>query len=454
MSQRELKNEVHSIDINNIMNDINLQTKTISLLLDPLDHVFREQIIDIIHIDYFESVYHKLVLKYAKKYIDKYNTIPGRETLKQTITFNVKDKTQLPELHELVDIIFDYEVKDKEFIVETTLDFFRKQSLKKSLLKAAEQFDIGNFNEISNTITNAMKKFEPKSKGHNYFRDFLKRMEDRIRNPVACFPGLDEYIRGGLAGGELAIVLSPTGGGKSMFLVKIGAEAFRSGKKVVYYSLELNEVSIGNRFDACLNNVPITYVNQYKDNIEDTMKNIHSIGGDLNIVEYLNQKPTVNTLRNHLTSMYRESGFKPDIIIVDYADLMKPTTHYSEKRHSLTDIYENLRNLGNEFNVPIWTASQVNRSGYNNEDFSLANIAEDIGKANTADLILGVARTNASKVNKVAKLLVMKNRNGSDGFALDMIFDTSKVQLKITSPDKDSGKIHLDGLNLEKKINN
>ena len=452
MNEKVLNEEVYAIEIANILNDTNLQTKIIKLILDEDDSKFRDEIWDIIKLDFFESSLHKFVLKYLIQYVNKYNRIPPEDTLQLLLSKYVKDEDEKEKVREFVRYIFSYEVKDKDFVIETTLDFFRKQALKKTLFKAAEQFDVGNFNEIANTINNALKKFEPKSRGHNYLRDIKKRMAEKVRNPITCLPGLDKSIGGGLAAGELGIILSPTGGGKSMLLVRFGAEAFRAGYKVLYFTLELSDEAIGVRFDACLNNFPMNFVRQYEEQITATANKIAAKGGELIIEPYLETKPTVNTLKNKILTLKRESGFVPDVIIVDYADLMKPAVHYSDKRHGLTDIYESLINLGNEMKCPVWTASQVNRGGYENEGFSVANIAEDIGKANTADLIVGVVRTKPNKLAKNAKLQIMKNRNGADGYDLDMLFDTSTVQIEINSVDA-TGVVNLSGFQMEEQIN-
>ena len=450
MDEKVLKDQME-LKIENIFNDINLQTKIIQLILDPENTSFREQIWDIIKLDFFESQHHKFILKYLIHYINRFNEIPKQDTLKIILSSHLKNQDEKEQIFELVDYIFNNTtVYDKEYITEITLNFFRKQSFKKSLIKAAENFESGEFVDIASSINEAIKKFEPKSKGHDYIKDVKLRMVEKVRKVVPCMPGLNEEIGGGLANGELGIILAPTGGGKSMLLVAFAAEAFKCGKKVLYITLELEDVAVGKRFDAYLNNVPLSYIREYEEIVTETTRIYEAKGSKLIIEPYLSSKPTINTIKNKILSLKRESDFKPDVVFVDYADLMKPSVHYSEKRHSLTDIYENLRNLANELELPIWTASQVNRGGYDTESFSLSNIAEDMGKANTADLILGIVRGKKEKQNKVAKLMVMKNRNGKDGYDLDMKFDTIRVQMEITS-----GTIKepiLNGLSMEKNL--
>ena len=106
-----------------------------------------------------------------------------------------------------------------------------------------------------------------------------------------------------------------------------------------------------------------------------------------------------------------------------------------------------------EMNIPIWTASQTSRMSINKTEFDISAISESLGKAQTADVIVGVARNDTDKIARKAKLMIMKNRNGQDGDSMDMIFDTRKVNIKINSPTH-TGQIHMDGLQMEQDILN
>jgi replicative DNA helicase len=266
--------------------------------------------------------------------------------------------------------------------------------------------------------------------------------------------GLDPIIGGGLSGGELGIVLAPTGGGKSMALVKFAANAMLDGKKVVYYSLEMKEEKIGHRFDAALNRIPLKHVTEYVDTIRETSKYIKQKGGALFIKEFPTGTATVNTLRTHLETLERDHGIVPDVVMVDYADIMKSTSEYSERRYNLTSIYETLRALAMELNIPIWTASQANREAINSPKFDLRVISESLGKAQTADVILGVGRTEEDKLVKKGKMMILKNRNGEDGFAIDLHFDTSNLDIRVLQDlnTSQSGISNLQGLEIENLI--
>ena len=433
------------------MKEISFQTKLIKIFLE--DEFFSQQISDILHAKYFDNINHKILFQHIIKYIGKYNLMPNYETLKSVIKYK-ETGIQQEQIIELVDIVSQYKHNDKKFIEEITLEFCKKQSLKKGLLRAAKAWENEDYDNISVIIGESLKLGEPKSSGHNYLVDVEKRLVVERRNPITAMEGLNSIIGGGLSGGELAILLAPTGGGKSMGLVKLASNAILDGKKAIYYSLEMKEEKIGHRFDAALNNIPLKYVTEYVDKIRETSEYIKNKGGDLFIKEFPTGTASVNTLRAHLQNLEREFGIKPDVIFVDYADIMKSTSEYSERRYSLTSIYESLRALAMEIDIPIWTATQANRDAINSPKFDLKVISESLGKAQTADLILGIGRTEEDKLEKRAKMMILKNRNGEDGFTIDLHFDTSNLDIRVLQDVNQSklGVSNISGLNIEDLI--
>lgn len=431
----EIKSSINNIKDNNILLDDKFQTKLIKLIIE--DEKFSEQILEILKPEYFDSIFTKIILKYIIDYYNKYNLLPEYDTINNLINEKESDSLVKEKLIDLLHILKDLNVTDKQYVKDISIDFCRKQSLKKGLLEAADSWEKGDYELIQKIITDSIKLGEIKDTGHNYIQDLEKRLIRQFRKPVPCLDRLDEQIGGGLSGGELGVILSPTGGGKSMMLVKFASTAIQLGKKVIYYSLELAERVIGNRFDACLTDIQLKNILDNPDAIRERLEEIKQAGGNLMIKEFPTGSATVNTIRNHIKTLERDN-FIPDEIFVDYADIMKPTSTYVEKRHSLTQIYESLRALSMELNVPIWTASQAGRQAINSARFDLSVISESLGKAQTADVILGLARTDENKREKKAQLIVLKNRNGNDGFELPLLFDTSKVFIAIDNSNSPS----------------
>jgi replicative DNA helicase len=439
---------VEDIARKDAMKETSFQTKLIKIFLE--DSEFEHQITDIIKSKYFDNIHHRLLFEHIIKYINKYNVTPTYDTLRSLISYKEKG-LQREHLVELVDIISNYKHNDKAYVADVSLEFCRKQSLKDGLFKAAKAWGREDYDSISVIISDSLKLGEPKSSGHNYLMDVEKRLVAEKRNPVTAMEGLDSIIGGGLSGGELGILLAPTGGGKSMGLVKFAANAIMDGKKAVYYSLEMKEERIGQRFDAALNKIPLKYVAEYVDVIRETSQHIKNKGGELFIKEFPTGTATVNTLRAHLQTLERDFGIIPDVMFVDYADIMKSTADYAERRYNLTSIYESLRALAMELNIPIWTATQANRDAINSPRFDLKVISESLGKAQTADVILGIARPEEDKLVKRGKMMILKNRNGEDGFAIDMHFDTSNLDIRVLQDvnQNNTGIANIAGLDIQ-----
>jgi replicative DNA helicase len=459
MEQEELKNNEIVVDLESLddssrkmaMKELSFQTKLIKIFLE--DDSFFQQITDILLADYFDNIHHKILFKNIQGYIKKYNITPNYETLKSVISHK-EQGLQQEQLLALLEIISNFKLNDVQYVKDVSLDFCRKQSLKKGLIKAAKAWEMEDYDNIAVIISDSLKMGQPKNSGHNYLVELEKRLVVERRAPITAMEGLDNIIGGGLSGGELGILLAPTGGGKSMGLVKFASNAMLEGKKVIYYSLEMKEEKIGHRFDAALNNVPLKYVTEYSDKIRETSLYLKNKGAELFIKEFPTGSATVNTLKSHLQSLERDYGVKPDVVFVDYADIMKSTSDYSERRYNLTSIYESLRALAMELNIPIWTATQANREAINSPKFDLKVISESLGKAQTADVILGIGRTEEDKADRKAKMMILKNRNGEDGFSINLHFDTSNLDIRVLQEvSKGVGLENLTGLDINMLTN-
>jgi len=236
-------------------------------------------------------------------------------------------------------------------------------------------------------------------------------------------------IQKGLGSGELGVIIAPTGAGKSMALAHLGAHAVKAGKNVVHYTLELSESMTGQRYDSCISAIPLSLLFHRK---EEVLECIGDLEGSLLIKEYPTKTASPNTLRAHLDKL-KKRNHKIDMIIIDYADLLRPATNFKEKRAELESIYENIRAIAQEHQCPVWTASQTNRSGLSAEVVTMESISEAYNKCFVADFICSISRTIKDKNANTARFFVAKNRNGPDGMVFPMFMDPGSVQMKILS---------------------
>jgi RecA/RadA recombinase len=323
------------------------------------------------------------------------------------------------------------EPTDIEYIKEQSLDFCRKQNLKKAMMKSVALLQNCSFDEISKTINDALVLGSDNNFGYDYLADFEERFKPKHRNPVTTgWDEMDDITSGGLGRNELGVVIAPTGAGKSMVLVHLGAQALREGKNVIHYTLELQDTVVANRYDSCLTGLPLSEIKSFK---EEILEEVKKIQGSLIIKEYPTKSASTNTIKSHLEKL-RKRGIKPGMIIVDYGDLLRPTVIRKEKRNELESIYEEMRALSNEFNCPVWTASQTNRSGLNAEVVTMESISEAFSKCFVADLIFSVSRTIEDKQANTGRIFVAKNRNGPDGMVYPIFMDTSNVGIKFAPP--------------------
>ena len=328
--------------------------------------------------------------------------------------------------------------EDQEYVMEKSLDFCKKQKLKEAILKSVGLLQSQSFEQIQKVINDAMNLGADNNHGHDYHKDVLDRFELKMRNPVStAWDEIDSITKGGLGKRELGVVVAPTGAGKSMALAHLGAMAVVKGKTVVHYTLELADTVVGQRYDSCITGIRLQDLMSMKESIIGV---IEHIPGQLIIKEYPTKSATTRTLNTHLEKL-RQKGIEPDMVIVDYADLLKPTAtgfKSQELRHSLGNLYEELRGIAQTWDIPVWTASQTNRSGLNAEVITMESISEAFSKCFVADFICSISRTMEDKTENKGRMFVAKNRNGIDGIVYPMEIDTAKVHLRVLPPDEDS----------------
>lgn len=214
----------------------------------------------------------------------------------------------------------------------------------------------------------------------------------------------------------------------SHFLTMLGANALRNQTDVLHYTMELSEAAIGRRYDSNLCDIDSSDVFEHKDEIIKKYNDMQL--GRLIIKEFPTNSATIYTLRAHIERLELK-GFRPGVIIIDYADIMRSTRQYDSLRHELKLIYEELRGFAVEKGVAIWSASQSNKEGSNADVIDLGNMSEAYGKAMIADTILSISRKSAEKAHGTGRLFVAKNRAGKDGILYPIKIDTARSKFEI-----------------------
>lgn len=399
------------------------------------DSTWAAQMIEVVDVSYFDIDYLRFLAEKYFAYYNKYKCFPTLGLLVTIIKEELRDNSNSALKDQIVTFLLRLKANpnpgDLGYVKDRALDFCKKQAFKDALEKAVDLIQGENFDEVLILMKNAVFVGMPHSTGHDFFEDFEARFVKINRNVVPTgWPRLDEkdIFAGGLGRGEIGVVTANTGVGKSHFLVSLGCNAMRKRKNVLHYTFELTEHAVGLRYDSNLCDIPSNEVQDNKDKVQEVY---HDSGlGKLIIKEYPTGSASVVTIRNHIEKLSLK-GFKPDVILVDYADIMKATRSYDSLRHELKLIYEELRNLAMEFNVPIWTASQANRDSAQSDIVGLENMAEAYGKAMVADVVISISRKASEKALGVGRLYIAKNRAGRDGLVFPITIDTARSKFQI-----------------------
>jgi len=409
------------------------QEKIMQALLT--DRQFAEQMMEVFDVSYFDLKYLQFLGERYFEYSKKYKVFPSFQLLVTMIRDELKQGTDIL----LRDQVIEYlqrmranpESGDLQYVKEKSLDFCRKQALKAELMIAAEHIADGKYEEIVEGIKKAVCVGTTPSLGHNFFEDYDARFTRLQRNCVPTgIQELDrkEVLNGGLGAGELGVVIAPTGVGKSHFLVALGAQALREGIDVLHYTLELSEAAVGLRYDSNLCDMDSSGIIENKDKVIQAYQGMKL--GRLMIKEFPANSATIYTVRAHMERLDLR-GFRPGLLLVDYADIMRSSRQYDSLRHELKLIYEELRSFLQEKHIPGWTASQSNREGSNAEVVDLNNMSEAYGKAFVADAVLSLSRRTQEKATGEGRLCVAKNRFGRDGLVYPLLIDTARSKFAV-----------------------
>ena len=402
------------------------QAKLIASLLT--NRQFLEQIQDILEPKFFESDSNHWLVKEIKKYFLKYKKLPTLDALKVIIDSDTEDILKVSIVEDLKNAFKHFEATDLEFVQEKSLDFCKNQKIKDAIVHSVDLIQSGDYEEIKRLVDDALKAGTERDIGHVYMEQFEERYLESTRKTVKTpWEVVNDLTDGGLGPGELGVVVAPAGIGKSWVLQAIGAGAIKNGLSIVHYTLELNESYTGLRYDSIFSGFASQNLKFHK---EDVKTQLEAIDGELVVKYYPTKCASVQTLSAHLQRM-TTLGTPVDMVILDYADLLRDVQGSKEVRHALGNIYEDLRGLAGEFQIPIWTASQANRSALEEDVIQAEKVAESYQKVMTADFVVSLSRKVGDKIANTGRFHIIKNRFGPDGITLPAKINTNNGSIDI-----------------------
>ncbi len=409
------------------------QSKCIASLVT--DQMFVERIFDILTPDFFESDSNKWIVQVTMDYFLRYKTCPTLQVF-GIESEKLKSEVLKVSIIEQLKNVYKNQINsnDLPFVKEQFLEFCKNQKMKNAIISSADYLKLGEFDKIRQVVDAALKAGMERNLGHEYLIDIEKRMSEMCRDTIKTnWLPIDTLLDGGLAKGELGFVVAPAGSGKSWILTRLGAEAMRAGKNVLHVTLELNENYVGLRYDSCFTGINFQDIRK---NIEVVKQKIESIPGKLFIKYFPIKTIASHTIKMHVERIQMLTGVKIDLVIVDYADLLRPAIaeRNSNSYSEAGSVYEELRAVAGELQIPIWSASQANRGAHEEDEIKAQNVADSYRKIMTGDFVMSLSRKEEDKLCGTARIHVIKNRFGPDGQTMPCYFDAGCGSIRVLDP--------------------
>ena len=411
---------------------------------------FSRKVLPFLKSEYFTAQEEKLLFETIRNYIVTYGEMPSAPAISVEIDniVNINEKTY-KELKALVKSITTADVADKDlkWLVNNTEKFCQDKALYNAIMESIQIMEADknakthrNLTKtaIPSVLNEALAVTFDSRVGHDYFGDSGKRFdhyhekEDKVPFDIEL---LNKITSGGLPKKSLSIIIGSTGTGKSLFMGHMAANNLFDGKNVLYITLEMSEFATAKRIDANLMDVDIkTLQTMSKNSYGDYINNIKKkTMGRFIIKEYPPASAHVGHFRYLLDELKMKEKFIPDIIYLDYINLcLSMRVKMDGNSYSyIKSIAEEVRGLSVEFNIPIVSASQTNRGGYDNSEIDLSNVSESTGLAATCDLMFAIISTEQLKDLNQIMIKQLKNRYNDMNDPAKFVIGVDKSKMKL-----------------------
>ena len=417
----------------------NIQRGILYLLKSDKD--FYLQIINLVQPDYFEFPVHGKIFSAVRDYYDKYKKLPNDDFIEQELK---AQKTEKEHVSDFVDELryinrLDTSAIDGEdYYLDIIEDFAKKEAMKDAIKQSLTLIKENRMDETEALVRKALTVSRTVDVGQPYFTSLSERW-DRTHNAKdidkfkTLLPSLNRSLEGGLGEKELAMVIAPPGVGKSLWLVNQAVQSMIEGRKVLYISLEMSEDKIAQRFDSVATLIPQSQLKDASAQLKVSERlNIFQNNfpdGKLVIKEFPTGTATVNTLRALMVQLKNYEEFEPDVVIVDYLELMRPVRENQHEYQAQQRIAEELRGLAMENKFLLWTATQTNRQGRAVKVITDAELGDSYGKIRTCDFAVSLNQSEEEFDNGRMRAYVVKSRNGRPRFTVPMEVDYNILKM-------------------------
>jgi replicative DNA helicase len=422
------------------MSDISIENLILSNLL--YDENYIRSVLPFLKEEYFVNHEQRIAYNLIEKYFTKYNVCPSREALKIEID-NMSLNTDTHAAAAQFVTSLSKSDTDHEWLLQQTEKYCQDKAIYNAIMESIQVIDgksdkdKGSLPEI---LSEALAVSFDTNIGHDFLEDFESRY-DFYHKVVERIPFSLDYFnritRGGIPRKTLNVILAGTGVGKTLMMCDFAASNLMQGKNVLYVTLEMAEERIAERIDANLMSVPLNDLSTYpKETYETKLERVKGkTAGKLIIKEYPTASIGSGHIRHLLNELKLKKNFIPDIIYIDYLNLCVSSrirmganvNTYSYVKA----IAEELRGLAVEFNLPIFTATQTNRTGFTSSDVGLEDTSESFGLPATADFMF--AAISNEELESLGQLLIkqLKNRYNDPGLHRRFVVGVDRSRMKL-----------------------
>jgi archaellum biogenesis ATPase FlaH len=370
------------------------------------------------------------IASFVKTYVDTYKVMPEVSIVNAQCRSEL-ESVQVPR-------------ENYDWLMSEFENFSRHKSLERAIFKSSDLLEEGNYGPVEKLIRDAMQISLSRDMGTDYFEDPRLRLE-HLKNSngqvSTGWPTMDKKLYGGFNRGELNIFAAGSGGGKSLFLANLAVNWASAGLNVLYLTFELSEYLVAMRLDSMITGIATREIFRSLDDVELKVKMAGKSAGNIQI-KYMPSGKNCNDIRAYLKEYQVKKGHKPDVILIDYLDLMMPlSVKVSPSDLFVKDKYvsEEIRNLAMETQSVTVTASQLNRAAVEEIEFDHSHISGGLSKIQTADNVIGIFTSRAMKERGKYQIQFMKTRSSSGvGQKLDLDFNVDTLRITDSGEEEDT----------------
>jgi replicative DNA helicase len=403
-----------------------------------VDKDFSHSIMDVIESSYFDNKYFKIIIQMIKEYHVKYESTPTFDTLEQIVKSEISQELVAKIVLDTLKQVKDAPFEGTSFVQEKALKFCKQQELQKAMDKSQKiitEGDFESYDKVEGLIREALQVGEVEKGQTDVFDNLDTVLDEDYRHPIPMgITGIDKLLKGGLAKGEIGVILAPTGVGKTTVLCKIANTAFNMGYNVLQIFFEDNPKIIQRKHFTMWTGIEPDNLVLHKDvvmskitEIKETMKN------ELILKKLASDSMTMNQIKNQVRKIIAD-GTKIDMILLDYIDCVLPESSAKDEWKAEGSVMRGFEGMCHELNIAGWTATQGNRSSISSEVVTTDQMGGSIKKAQVGHVIITVAKSLQQKEMNLATIAITKSRLGKDG----VVFENCKFNNELLEIDTES----------------